>query len=143
MSEVGGADRAGQIDRLAMVYDADGGVVGEARYVIGHLLGRAECWLCDITHGPVRRKATFDGLLAELDLPVDVVHRDEQAPPVAQATAGRLPCVVARADGRWTVLLGADELEACGGDVDRFAERLRAALSDDPGSGSRHSELLG
>ncbi len=136
MSEVGGADRAGQIDRLAMVYDADGGVVGEARYVIGHLLGRAECSLCDITHGTVRRKATFDGLLAELDLPVDVVHRNEQARPVAEATAGRLPCVAACAGGRWTVLLGADELEACGGDVDRFGQRLRVALEDDPGPDS-------
>ena len=30
---------------LAMVYDADGGLVGEVRYVVGHLLGRAECAL--------------------------------------------------------------------------------------------------
>lgn len=132
---VDSAHPAPTIDRLTMVYDADGGVVGEARYAIGHLLGRAECSLCDITHGTVRRKATFDGLLSELDLPVDVVHRNEQAPNVADATAGRLPCVAARAGGSWTVLLGANDLKACGGDVDRFGQRLRTALEDDPGRG--------
>ena len=38
-------------------YNADGGIVGEVRYVIGHLLGTAECALCDITHSPPQAKA--------------------------------------------------------------------------------------
>ena len=60
---------------LAMVYDADGGLVGEVRYVVGHLLGRAECALCDITHGPVRRKQAFDELVADLlELGVPGIH---------------------------------------------------------------------
>ena len=80
-----------------MVYDADGGIVGEARYVVGHLLGRAECALCDITHGPVRRKQDFDRLVAELAAEghrVEVHHRNEQRDGQADASAGRLPCVL-------------------------------------------------
>ncbi len=117
------------VDRLAMVYDADGGLVGEARYVVGHLLGRTECALCDITHGPVRRKADFDALVDTLDIPVDVVHRNEQDPAVASVTAGHLPCVAAQQDGEWSVLLDADAPQACDGDVGRLGERLRTALA--------------
>lgn len=117
------------VDRLAMVYDADGGLVGEARYVVGHLLGRAECALCDITHGPVRRKADFDALVDGLGVPVDVVHRNEQEPAVEAVTAGRLPCVTARQDGAWSVLLDAEALEACAGDVGRLGDRLRTAMA--------------
>ena len=116
------------VERLAMVYDADGGLVGEARYVIGHLLGRAECALCDITHGSVRRKAAFDELLAGLTVPVDVVHRNEQAAEVAAVTTGHLPCVAAQAGGQWTVVVSAEELHACEGDVARFGVVLQSAL---------------
>ena len=38
-------------------YHADGGPIGEVRYIIGKLLGTAHCALCDITHSPFRRKA--------------------------------------------------------------------------------------
>ena len=48
------------------VYAADGGVVGELTYVVGHLLGRTECSLCDVTHGPVRRKRAWDEMAAVL-----------------------------------------------------------------------------
>jgi hypothetical protein len=112
------------IDRLAMVYDADGGLVGEARYVVGHLLGRAACSLCDITHGPMRRKAAFDELVASLSVPVEVVHRNEQVDDLAAATTGRLPCVAARRGATWSVVLDRDELDACGGDVAALGRRL-------------------
>ena len=110
------------------VYDADGGVVGELRYVIGHLVGRAECSLCDITHGRVRRKAGFDALADRLGVPLTVVHRNERADDLAAATGDALPCVVARTDAGFVGLLGADELRACEGDVARFDRALDAAL---------------
>jgi hypothetical protein len=118
---------------LTGVYDADGTVVGEVRYVVMHLLGRAECVLCDITHGPLRRKPAFDELRSRLGIPFETVHRDERSPGVAAASDGRLPCVVAlveQPDGTTghEVLLDADALRACGGDVSRFEPVLRDAI---------------
>lgn len=117
-----------------MIYDADGGLVGEVRYVVGHLLGRAECGLCDITHGPVRRKASFDALvdrLAARGHVVEVHHRNEQTSPQATASTGQLPCVLVADDpgGPWQVLVDADALRRCAGDVDAFAVVLDEALS--------------
>jgi hypothetical protein len=120
-----------------MVYDADGGLVGEARYVLGHLLGRAECSLCDITHGRVAQKADFAALVDALERDghqVRVVHRNEQTQAESAASAGALPCVLRSDDGvagPWTVVIGRKDLEGCGGDVGAFARVLGEALAPD------------
>jgi hypothetical protein len=117
--------------RYLGVYDADGGLAGELRYVVGHLLGTAECALCDITHSPVRRKRSWDAMVAELDAPFDLRHRNEltEVETLALAAMG-LPVVAAElADGRWVELLGRDALDACDGDVDTFARHLREAAA--------------
>jgi hypothetical protein len=113
------------------VYDADGGLVGEARYLVGHLLGTTECALCDITHAPLRRKPEWDRMVADLDLPLAVAHRNE-VPYWARAAVDALPLpvVLARtADGHVIDLLGRTELEACGGSVSTFRDLLDEALA--------------
>ena len=42
------------------VYHADGGIVGELRYVFGKLRGTAHCALCDITHSYVSEKKSMN-----------------------------------------------------------------------------------
>jgi hypothetical protein len=117
------------LTRVVGVYDADGGLLGEARYVVGKVLGRSSCSLCDITHGHrLSAKPEWRDLLADLGVPFDVLHRNEAA-GVPWAAHGALPCVMAEVDGAWVQVLGRDELDACQGDVARFAERLRAALA--------------
>ncbi len=117
------------IVRYLGVYDADGGLAGELRYVVGHLLGTAECALCDITHSPVRRKRSWDAMVASLPVPFDLRHRNELTDVEQQALADMtLPTVVAElADGSHIELLGIEDLRACGGDVDAFATRLTQA----------------
>ena len=127
MSETGARPR---ISRIVGVYDADGGIAGEAKYVVGHLLGRLECALCDITHGPVRRKKTFDAFRARLGVPFDAVHRNERSPEVEAATGDALPCVVAVTDSGIVTLLDRAALEACGGEVDRLEAALHTAIVD-------------
>jgi hypothetical protein len=113
---------------IDMVYDADGGPLGELRYVLGVIAGR-HCGLCDVTHGRLRRRRSFDDLVCSLDVPVHVRHRNEQSPAVAEFTAGRTPTVVGRLDdGTLVELLDAAALDACHGDVERFAVALDAAL---------------
>ncbi len=116
------------------MYDADGGLVGEARYVIGHLLGRTECALCDITHSPVRRKPAWDRMVAGLGVPFRLRHRNELAddrPAAAAVRAAGLPLVVARlADGRVLPVLARDDLAGLHGSIEAFERVLRAALVD-------------
>ena len=111
------------------VYDADGGIVGELRYVIGHLLGTAECALCDITHSAVRRRPAWDRMVAGLAVPFDLRHRNELTAAEAEAIAPMgLPVVATElADGRFVRTIDADGLAACGGDVEALRARLVAA----------------
>jgi hypothetical protein len=124
-------DRVMTFTELVGVYDADGGVVGEARYVIGHLLGRTECALCDITHSPVRRKPAWDAMTKALGIPFALVHRNEQSADVAAVTATcGLPAVVGRdASGAWRAVLTRDALRAAEGSVPDFERILTTALT--------------
>jgi hypothetical protein len=109
------------------IYNADGGLLGEARYVIGHLLGTAECALCDITHSPVRRKPEWDRMVARLGVPVAVLHRNELDDRLTTASRGvTLPVVFAHhADGATSVALSAAQLAGLGGSVAAFEKALR------------------
>ena len=115
---------------LVGVYDADGTLSGELAYWVGaHLTGRRHCALCEITHGMFREKTQWRELAAGLPVPFEAVHLDERSPEVLAASDGCEPCVVAlRADGSAEVVLGAEELEAMGGDPTRLASALDEAL---------------
>ncbi len=115
---------------LVGVYAADGGLVGEVAYVVGHLLGRTECALCDVTHGTLRRKPDWDAMTARLPVPLRLVHRNETT--TAERTASErsgLPVVLGvRPDRSHTVVLGPTRLAGLGGSVQRFEEAVREAL---------------
>lgn len=121
---------AERVVEVVGVYNADGGVLGELAYVVGHALGRTECALCDITHGGIRRRPEWDAMVSTLPVPVRVVHRNETTPDerVAAVAAG-LPVVLGRrADGTHTVLVRADRLAAAHGSVDVVGADIRTAL---------------
>lgn len=119
-----------EVVEVVGVYDAAGGVRGELAYVVGHLLGRAECALCDITHSVVRRKPEWVAMTSRLPVPVRVLHRNEasESERAGWAQVG-LPVVLGvRADGTHVVLLAPAALDALDGSVEAFDEALRAAL---------------
>ena len=117
-----------RVVRYLGVYDADGGLAGELRYVVGHLLGRTECALCDITHSPVRRRKAWDDYVASLPVPFVVLHRNERSPAERDATDGHEPCVIAEtSEGRLVMLLEGTELEDAA-DVEGLARCLSASM---------------
>ena len=65
---------------------------------------------------------------ASLDLSFKLVHLNEQPSRLAELTHGATPCVVRESEAGLSLLLRPEDLEACGGSVDRFGELLEAAL---------------
>jgi hypothetical protein len=120
-----------RIERLVGVYEANGGLIGEMSYVVGKVTGRAHCALCDITHSPWRRKPEWDRFTGALPVPFELVHLNERDELILAGTSGFTPCVVAvLADQQVQVLVSADDLEAAGGSIDRFADVLRVRVLD-------------
>jgi len=119
-----------ELEKISMVYDADGGLKGELTYVFGKMRGDAHCALCDITHGAVRKKSAFDTLSCSLAVPVDVVHRNEQSAELSGFTDGILPVVVGHTAEGMVVLVDREKMEAADGDVDAFAASLTTAMAE-------------
>ncbi len=118
-----------QIIGYTGIYNADGGVVGEVRYLFGHLFGSVECSLCDITHSPLRRKPEWDRMVARTGVPIALRHRNELDERLEAAVRDlTLPVVVAhRSDGSTSVALTADRLAELDGSVDGFEKALLSA----------------
>jgi hypothetical protein len=118
---------------LIGVYKADGGIIGELSYFLGHLIGIRECSLCDITHSPYKKKGEFkrleDQLNQEFDLDFRLVHMNERTEKELAASAGREPCVLlAHEDGSLSMFLNFQELKAADGSVKSFEKLVRNRL---------------
>jgi len=118
---------AARISRLVGVYDADGTLRGELAYWVGARLGRAHCSLCDITHGPLRERADWQACRAGLPVPFDTYHRDDQPAAIRAVLDGALPAVVAETSTGPVLLVGPDQLGACGGSADLLIAAIEAA----------------
>jgi hypothetical protein len=112
------------------VYDADGTRLGEVAYWIGARLGRQHCALCEITHGAVRERSEWRRCAAELPVPFETYHRDDQPADIRAATGGLAPVVVARTTAGVVQLLGPADLAACEGSPEALVERIDAALTE-------------
>lgn len=124
------ASPAGFPASLTFVYDADGTFRGEVTYIVGHLLGRLSCSMCDISHGPLGRKrawVAWADTLATHQINVVTTHRDELDPEVAAVIQGFFPAVVATDhDGSHCVVMTKAQLETCDGRIDKLASHLEA-----------------
>lgn len=109
-------------ETLVGIFDADGGLRGELRYVTDKLAGRGHCALCDITHGlnPLGKRS-FKEACAAAGVTMTLLHRDE-ASPEQLAAAGELPAVLACAGETCRVLVPAGDLAACEGNPTELLE---------------------
>lgn len=117
------------VERLSIVYDARGGVVGELAYALGRARGTRHCALCGLTHGRVRERPAWQAFRASLPAPVRAFHLNDRPASVAAASGGVAPAVVAHTCSEAVLLLGRDELERIGGDLDAFGTALEEQRS--------------
>ena len=118
-----------KIDRLSIVYNARGGIVGELAYALGRRRGTAHCALCDVTHGRIHEKPEWRAFRSGLAVPVVAYHLNDR--PAALSRLSGAPVVAAHVGAEVQVVLGPEQLEAIGGDVAAFSaalEQRRAEL---------------
>ena len=113
---------------LYAIYDADGSLVGELRYLVDKFLGRADCALCDLSHGwhPAGKRAWRQRQGATTQL--SWLHRDEVPPHVLTQVSESLPCIAMDTNGRVDILICKDQLAGCDGDFTVFEQLLAEKL---------------
>ena len=119
--------------KIVGVYNANGGLLGEMAYVLGHAIGVRNCALCDITHSPIKKKNDFKSLeksvAQEFGLGFSLVHKNERSEAQLLASNGREPCVLLEySDGSYSMLLDWVELKSVSGKVSSFEKLLRSRL---------------
>lgn len=116
------------IRRFIGVYNAEGTMRGELAYWFGRRRGTAHCGLCDITHGNVRERPAWRSCRAELPVPFETYHLDDQPEEVRPFTVGCAPAVFADTAGGPVLLLGPEELDACNSSPDSLIDALHRAV---------------
>ena len=117
--------------RLIGVYDADGTLAGELSYFLRARVGRAHSALCDVTHGRVRERPEWRTRRAQLPVPFETYHRDDQPEAVRAAAHGLTPVVVGElSGGDVVVLLDPEAIERCDGEPEAMIAAVQRAVSD-------------
>jgi len=91
----------GKAMRVVGIYNADGGLSGELRYVRDKMMGRSDCALCELTHGwNAFGKRSWRDACRSSPVPLEMIHRDE-ATESQMAAAITLPAVLIGEEGTW------------------------------------------
>lgn len=115
------------IRQLVAVYNADGGLVGDLRYVAGKIRGTTKCSLCSLTHPKLRKSREFFKCAESFEVPLEVLHRNEVAPEVRAHIGSATPQVVAVTDAGCKTLLTTQVLDNIK-TVPAFKEALDRAI---------------
>ena len=111
------------------IYNADGGIIGELKYVLGKIMGKTHCSLCDITHSYIWKKNSWKALESSGDFAINLLHINEQEPELRGFTQGNTPCVVAKEVNGIRILLNSEQLESCNKSVSRFQKSLLDSIT--------------
>ena len=116
------------IDKLIGIYNANGSITGEISFLFGKLTGQTQCALCDISHGPFKKKSAFSRAQQTLGIPFEILHLDELDATLCSFKQ-YAPCVVAIRGSECSILISKAELARCDSDVGRFFDSLKAKLA--------------
>lgn len=121
------------VESIWGVYHADGGLIGELKYVAGALFKGQHCSLCDITHKLAWEKSDMKKLRDDADVPFHLVHLNERPSDLISYTNGKTPVLVAKTDSGFITIASDDELKDCKGSVQALSllisEKLENMLS--------------
>jgi hypothetical protein len=116
---------AGAVDRLLMIYNADGGLVNGALDLLHKSFSPATypCRLCDVTYGLFGMKRDWRETIEALPLPVSFLHRDEWV-VAFPGNVTALPAILLEQPGGLMTLVSAEDFAGV-----RSLEALQTLLS--------------
>ena len=118
-----------QVDNLIFIYDANSGKMGAFFDSTKKLLMIRGCALCSITHGIFGEKNEWKDCKEVLGVSITYYHKDEIPDHLKEIAANNLPCILARVEETFLMLLTGDVLNRCQGDVDDLKGRMDFHLS--------------
>ena len=116
------------INKIVGIYHADGGILGELKYMTGKFFGGSHCALCDITHTNKGKKDVWKKCEEKLGVSIIFVHLNERNEKLLDYTNGNTPCIVGKTSTNYVMLASKKELEECKGNATALSELLEKKL---------------
>jgi len=111
------------------IYQAEGTLWGEIKYVWRKLSTKKSCSLCDITHSGLSEKTNWQSCRAQLPIPFELIHLNERSTELLDVSKGRTPCVLAQSNEGYSMVFDDLQLQNFHGRPEQLIEALNVYLS--------------
>ena len=81
-----------------------------------------------ITNNLLLTKKLWKQFIDELSVSFTLLHLNEQPSDMAAYTEGKVPCIISKTKGQFSMMLDREELGNCEGDVLRFIELFNSKI---------------
>ena len=110
--------------KIYCIYNAEGSIKGELKYLYEKYFKDIKCSMCDITHGVFTQKKKWGNNCSASHLNIKCLHLDELTKDIKDLVINEAPCVVAQVNSTNKIVINNKELANMGGDVDSFFSHL-------------------
>ena len=110
--------------KIYCIYNAEGSIFGEIRYLYNKYIKDIKCSMCEITHNSFSEKSEWEKKCIEFPFKIECLHLDELPIEFKDIIKDNAPCVVAQKKSVNEVIIKNKELTSMNGDVDSFFNHL-------------------
>ena len=112
------------VKKIFCIYNAEGTLKGELKYIYDKMFKNINCSMCEITHNTFTFKKKWNKKCLDFIFEIECLHLDELSNNIKEIVNGKTPCVVVQTDSIYEILIKDNELLEINGDVDCFFDEL-------------------
>ena len=116
--------------KIFCIYNAEGSISGEMRYLYNKYIKDMRCSMCDITHNSFSEKSEWRKKCRESHFKIECLHLDELPSDIKNIVKDNAPCVVAQTKSVNEIIIKNKELTKINGDVNSFFNHLQKIIKD-------------
>ena len=116
--------------KIYCIYNAEGSIFGELKYLYNKYVRDIKCSMCDITHNTLSEKKEWKNRCMVSHLKIECLHLDELPKDIENLVEGNTPCVVAKTSSTNEIIIENKELIAMKGNVDSFFNHIHKIIKN-------------
>ena len=114
--------------KIYCIYNAEGSIFGELKYLYNKFIRDIKCSMCDITHNILSKKREWKKRCMVSPLKIECLHLDELPKDIENLVEGNTPCVVVKTSSTNEIIIDDKELIAMKGNVDSFFNHIHKII---------------
>ena len=116
--------------KIYCIYNAEGSIFGELKYLYNKFIRDIKCSMCDITHNTLSEKREWKKRCTVSPFKIECLHLDELPKDIENLVEGNTPCVVSKTSSTNEIIIENKELIAMKGNVDSFFNHIHKIIEN-------------